>query len=308
MSLASSILLKMSESEAWKRRLTRFSATRRVVSRFMPGEELDDALAAVRELNAKGMTATLNPVGEHVHDEAEAIAATDEYVRIVNGISAAGVAAGLSLKLSLVGFDVDEALAERNVTRIIEAAEAAGMFVRIDMESAAYVDSTLQIYRRLRGRFTDVGVVIQSYLRRSADDVDRLASQGGSVRLVKGAYQEPPDLAFPAKKDVDANFIALLERMLADDARAMGAQVAVATHDANIVETTKRLIKEQQIDSGVEFQMLYGIRRDLQESLLAEGYPVRIYVSYGKAWYPWFMRRLAERLANLFFFFRHMFR
>lgn len=308
MKLLSSILLRIADSPAWQRRLTGWRVTRRVVGRFIPGEDLADALDAIRDLNARGMIATLNPMGEHVHDAASAGRAADEYVRILEEIDRHDLDANLSVKLSLLGLDFDRELAVERMTRVLAAAEARLNFVRIDMESSAYVDDTLDIYRELRGRHGNVGVVIQSYLRRSADDIEKLVPQGASVRLVKGAYKEPPDIAFPKKADVDGTYSALMRRLLADDARAFGVRLAVATHDAELIDEAKRLIAEREIDSGIEFQMLYGIRRDLQEQLAAEGFTVRVYVSYGESWYPWFMRRLAERPANLWFFLRHLFK
>lgn len=301
----SSILLRMSESPAWQRRITSWSVTRRVVSRFIPGEELDDAVAAARALNARGMAASLNPVGEHVHSEAEAAAAADSYVEILRRIDAEGLDSNVSVKLSLLGFDLSQQLCADHMERIVEA--AGGRFVRIDMEDSSYVSGTLALYARLRERHTNVGVVIQSYLRRSAEDVDWLVRKGAAVRLVKGAYNEPPDVAFPDKADVDRNFAKLLERLMDDEARANGVALAVATHDPALAQRAQQIARERGIEpSGVEFQMLFGIARSLQDRILADGYPVRIYISYGKAWYPWFMRRLAERPANLGFFVRHL--
>ncbi len=308
MNPASVVLLKMSESKAWERRISGWKTTRRVVERFMPGEELDDAIAAARILNERGMATSLNPVGEHVHSEAEATAATDTYVEILARINDVPLNSNMSVKLSLLGLDLGTETAVANLSRVLEAAETHGAFVRIDMESSAYVDRTLEIHEQLRPRFPAIGVVIQTYLRRSADDVEALVRQGAAVRLVKGAYKEPSDIAFDDKADVDRNFERLTARMLEDDARANGVQLAVATHDRTLVKKAEATAADRGIDEGLEFQMLYGIARDLQDDTASGRFPVRIYISYGPAWYPWFMRRLAERPANLGFFLRHLLR
>lgn len=306
MNPASAIILKMSESPAWERRISGWPVTRRVVERFMPGEHLADAVAAAHRINERGMSASLNPVGEHVHSDAEAAAATDAYVEILARTHAEGLDANLSVKLSLLGLDLGTEVAASNLTRILEAAQARGIFVRIDMESSAYVDRTLDVYGQMGERFADVGVVIQSYLKRSADDIETLVHKGAAVRLVKGAYKEPADIAFADKADVDRNFAQLTARMLQDDARTAGVRLAVATHDRSLVEKAEALAEDRGVDEGLEFQMLYGIARDLQNDTAGGRFPVRIYISYGEAWYPWFMRRLAERPANLMFFLKHL--
>ena len=304
----SAVLLKMSESKACERRISGWKATRRVVERFMPGEKLDDAVRAAAAVNAQRMSTSLNPVGEHVHSEQEATEATDAYLEILARIHDEGLDSNMSVKLSLLGLDLGTDVAIANLTRILEPAETHGTFVRIDMESSAYVDRTLQIHEQLRRRFPELGVVIQSYLRRSGDDVEALVRQGAAVRLVKGAYKEPDDIAFADKADVDRNFARLTERMLDDDARANGVRLAVATHDRDLVEKAESMAADRGVEEGLEFQMLYGIARDLQDDIAAGRFPVRIYISYGPAWYPWFMRRLAERPANLGFFLRHLLR
>lgn len=308
MNLASAILLKMSESKAWERRISGWKTTRRVVERFMPGEDLDDAIAAAQVLNERGMATSLNPVGEHVHSKSEATAATDTYIRILARINDVRLNSNMSVKLSLLGVDLGTEVAVANLRRILEAAETNGAFVRIDMESSAYVDRTLEIHKQLRKRFTALGVVIQAYLRRSAGDVEALVRQGASIRLVKGAYKEPSDIAFDNKVDVNHNFECLTARMLEDDAQGNGVQLAVATHDRKLVEKAESMAADRGIGEGLEFQMLYGIARNLQDDTVAGRFPVRIYISYGPAWYPWFMRRLAERPANLSFFLRHLLR
>lgn len=308
MNLASAILLKMSESKGWERRISGWKTTRRVVERFMPGEDLDDAIAAAQVLNERGMATSLNPVGEHVHSKSEATAATDTYIRILARINDVRLNSNMSVKLSLLGVDLGTEVAVANLRRILEAAETNGAFVRIDMESSAYVDRTLEIHKQLRKRFMALGVVIQAYLRRSAGDVEALVRQGASIRLVKGAYKEPSDIAFDNKVDVNHNFECLTARMLEDDAQGNGVQLAVATHDRKLVEKAESMAADRGIGEGLEFQMLYGIARNLQDDTVAGRFPVRIYISYGPAWYPWFMRRLAERPANLSFFLRHLLR
>lgn len=305
MDVTRSMLLAMAGSSRCKRIVTALPVTRRVVARFIPGERLEDALDAVTALGRDGFRASLNPLGEHVASAAEAVAATDTYVEILEAIARRRLDSNVSVKLTMLGLDIDPDLAEANLRRILQVAAGLGNSVRIDMESSAYVEPTLALWRRLRGEHGNVGVVIQSYLRRSMDDVERLALEGASVRVVKGAYRESPEIAFADKGEVDACFRRILERLAEPDACAAGATVAVATHDPAMVAAAEAIIAEREL-SDWEFQMLYGIRRDLQQRLVGEGYPVRVYVSYGPAWYPWFMRRLAERPANLLFFLRHL--
>jgi len=304
----SAVILKMSESDSWRRRLTNWGAARRVVSRFIPGEHLDDAVRAVTLINGGGARASLNPLGEHVENEAMAEAAASTYLGIVERIGSDGLDSNVSVKLTMLGLDLDRDLAVGHLRRLLAAATTHDTSVRIDMESSAYVDGTLDIYEELHDEFPTLGLVIQSYLRRSAEDVERLIPLGAAIRLVKGAYKEPPEIAFPKKADVDRSFADLLDRMLDPDAREYGGELAIATHDPVLVDRAKELLRQSGIDSGAEFQFLYGIRRDVQRQILADGFALRVYVSYGPSWYPWFMRRLAERPANLTFFLRHLLR
>jgi len=305
MNPARATLLAMAGSPTWKKVLTGWGVTHRVVARFVPGETLDEALAAVRDLNAAGMSATLNPLGENTTTEAEADAATDAYIEILERIAAEGLDCNVSVKLTVMGLDLGEEIAAANLGRVLAFAADHDNFVRIDMEASAYVDRTLAVWRGARACSPVVGVVIQSYLRRSSDDVELLVAEGAALRIVKGAYAEPEKIAFADKHEVDAEYQRILERLARPDATANGVRVAVATHDPSMIEHGRRLIDERKLASW-EFQMLYGIGKPLQQELTGNGYKVRVYVSYGPSWYPWFMRRLAERPANLGFFLRHL--
>jgi proline dehydrogenase len=266
--------------------------------RFIAGETIDEAVACVRDLPAKGLNLTLDYLGESVDSAAAAAAAADEYVTIINKIVASGVERNVSLKLTQLGLDVDRATAVDNMRRILEPADAAGFFVRIDMENSPYTDATFEILDTLRGQgHTQLGTVIQSALRRSAEDVRRLNAAAVRVRLVKGAYKESKNVAFQAKSEVDGAFVDLM-RLLMDE----GTYPAIATHDPRMLDATKTYAASKgYANERFEFQMLYGIRRDLQTSLVKEGYRVRVYVPFGKQWYPYFMRRLGERPANVAF-------
>jgi proline dehydrogenase len=277
----------------------------RVASRFIAGTDRDAAAAVTRDLNGKGMKVTMDFLGESVSSEADAAGARDEILRLVDTIHEQALEAGVSVKLSQLGLKISEQLAQDNVCRIVERAAEHGLFVRIDMEDSPVVDATLRIYHTLRREhgLTNVGVVIQSYLYRSEADVQALLAEGTSIRLCKGAYAEPPDVAFPEKADTDASYLHLSRLMLADEARAAGARPAFATHDEAMIREILDYTQKNKIPpSEFEFQMLHGIRRDLQDALVQQGYTVRVYVPYGTAWYPYFMRRLAERPANLYFF------
>lgn len=304
------LLLYLSHAR-WARGLvTNFGPAWRVASRFVAGESVDEAIVATQQINAKGMTVTLDYLGESVSSAAEANAARDQILWLLDRIRSSGVNSTVSIKLSQLGLKIDENLAFDNVQAILERAREYGLRVRIDMEESALVDTTLDFYRRLRAAGCDnVGVVIQSCLYRSEKDVNQLIEDGARVRLVKGAYKEPPDIAYPHKEDVDKAFVRLAERMLGERARTTGVFLAVASHDEAMIEATQRYARQHDIPSSAyEFQLLYGIRRDLQEALVRQGYQVRIYVPYGTAWYPYFMRRLAERPANLWFFVTNFFK
>jgi proline dehydrogenase len=272
---------------------------RQVASRFVAGETLDSAIAVTRDLNAKNITTTLDLLGESVTSRAESEAARDTAIGILDRIRREGVQGNLSVKLTQMGLDVDPALAAANVKAILDVARANGTFVRIDMEASGYVQRTLDLYHQhLHGAYGGVvGVVIQTMLRRSEADVERLLELGTRIRLVKGAYKEPAAVAFPDKRDVDACFARLSEHLLMH-----GNYPAFATHDERLIAHVRTYAREHGVDAErFEFQMLYGVRRDLQERLRREGHNVRVYVPYGTEWYPYLMRRLAERPANVAF-------
>lgn len=304
------VLLHLAGSP-WARRLvTGFPPAWYVASRFVSGETREDAINAIRILNAKGMQVTVDFLGESVTDPSEARAARDEILRLLDRVHETGVNASVSVKLSQLGLKLDPVLAHDNVQQIMERAQEYDNFVRIDMEESAVVDVTLDIYRRLRAEgYANTGVVIQSYLYRSEADVRRLLSEGVSIRLCKGAYMEPPDVAFPDKKDVDDNFVRLATLLLEEVARDRSYFAAIATHDDKMIAASNDIALGLGLPpDAYEFQMLYGIARERQESLVRDGYRMRVYVPYGTAWYPYFMRRLAERPANLWFFVSNFFR
>ncbi len=266
--------------------------------RFIAGENIDEAIGAVRDLPAKGLNLTLDYLGESVSSAAAASAAAADYVSIIGKIVESGIERNVSLKLTQLGLDVDRATAVDNMRRILAAADANGFFVRIDMENSPYTDATLEILDTLwRQGHHHVGTVIQSYLKRSADDIRRLNASGVRVRLVKGAYKEPKGIAYQKKSEVDAAYVELMRTLLDE-----GTYPAIATHDVHMIEATKAYAKSKgYANDRFEFQMLYGIRRDLQTALVKEGYRVRVYVPFGQQWYPYFMRRLGERPANVGF-------
>jgi proline dehydrogenase len=251
----------------------------------------------------------LDHLGENITSEIEARDATCEILDLLAAIEDHDTQSGVSVKLTQLGLDMSPALAAENLVRILDRAAQVDRFVRIDMESSDYIQITLDLFEELWSHYKNVGVVIQSYLYRSADDVARLVDLGASVRLVKGAYDEPPDLAYPDKADTDANFVRLMEQLFSEEAQANGAFPAIATHDTKLIDWTKDHARRQGIPQDrFEFQMLYGIRSGLQRQLAAEGYRVRAYVPYGEQWYPYFMRRLAERPANVLFLLRNLLR
>ena len=272
---------------------------RKFASRFVAGETVESAIDAVRTVNPKGITASLDLLGESVTQESEAGAARDTYLGMLDRIAETRVNSNVSLKLTQMGFDISEDLCLANMRMILEKAKALNTFVRLDMEGSDYTQKTLDFFsQKLFGSYAAVtGVVIQSCLRRSPQDIDRLIEMKARVRLCKGAYLEPPTVAFPDKKDVDRSYVELMKRLMAN-----GNYPGIATHDEHIISTAKEYAKREGIDpSRFEFQMLYGVRRDLQERLRREGWNMRVYIPFGTQWYPYLMRRLAERPANIAF-------
>lgn len=299
-----SILLFLSRA-AWARQIvTGFGPVWDMVSRFVAGESVDEAIATAQQLKSEGMTVALDYLGESVRDAREAVDARDQILLLVDRIRQSGLDGYVSVKLSQLGLKLDENLALENLRAVLRRAQAAGVRVRIDMEESALTEITLDIYRRLRRDegFDNVGIVIQSYLYRSDADVQQLIEEGAWVRLVKGAYKEPSTIAYPIKKDTDAAMLRQIQAMLSPQARAGGARVAVATHDDAIIEAVIDFARRNGIQpSEFEFQMLHGVRRERQRALAAAGWQMRVYLPYGTAWYPYFMRRLAERPANVWF-------
>ena len=302
-----SALIWLSRSKWAKEFTKKHGFFRRFSSRFVAGETLGQAIGAVKTLNSLGIIATLDHLGENTTNAEEARKSAESYIDAIREIKSSGVDSNVSLKLTQMGIDISDDECIENVGRISEEAKRNGNFVRIDMESSAYTEKTLNILRILHGEYGNVGIVIQSYLKRSADDVDSLLKLGANVRIVKGAYREPLSLVFPKKHDVDENFMSLVEKMLSESAQKAGCKVAIATHDEKIIKRCEKLISERKIGKErYEFQMLYGIRRDLQRAL-SKNHTVRVYVPYGTEWYPYFMRRLAERPANLLFLLKNLF-
>jgi proline dehydrogenase len=299
-----SLLLFLSRQKHLRQWAETSRPAQRLAARFVAGETLDDALRSGRRINSEGITLTLDHLGESVTSLEEASQARDIYMRTLSAIHEQGVRGNVSLKLTQFGLDLSERACCENVAQLAALAARFGNFIRVDMESSAYTDRTLSMVRDLHEQYGSVGTVIQAYLYRSRKDLDSLCARRIRVRLVKGAYLEPAGVAFPHKTEVDRNYIELMKVLLEE-----GEYPAIATHDEKIVNQTRTHAMERKIPKeNFEFQMLYGIRRDLQRLLVAEGYRLRLYVPFGKAWYPYFMRRLAERPANVFFLARHIFR
>ena len=297
-----SALLYLSTSDGLKNFLTRFKSFNNVTRRFVAGESLADATHAIRELNRKRITASFDHLGESITSEVEAREEVQEYLKVLASISENALDSNVSVKLSQLGLDINPGLCFENTRAIVEAAASYRNFVRIDMEDSTKTDSTLEVFKRLRADRENVGIVIQSYLRRSETDVDELLRLGARIRLCKGAYDEPSSVAFAIKADTDKNYVLLMKKLLTSD-----IYHGIATHDEKMIAATKEFVAARGIPSErFEFQMLFGVRRDLQEKLIAQGYRVRVYVPYGLYWYPYFMRRLAERPANVWFVLKNM--
>jgi proline dehydrogenase len=298
------VLLGMARSRPLGRWVTTNQTTCGLAARFVAGETMDDAVAAARKLNESGRMVSLDYLGESVHSEAEARTAVDIALGMFDRIAAEKLDANISIKLTQLGLDISETLCEELVGRIVEAAQNYRNFVRIDMEGSAYTQRTVDVCRRLRARSPAVGIVLQSCLYRTEQDVRDMLAIGCRIRLCKGAYKEPASVAYPQKADVDENYQRLTRVMLQS-----GIYHGIATHDPRMLATARAFARHHEIGGDhFEFQMLYGIRTDLQERLVKDGYRLRVYVPFGKDWFAYFMRRLAERPANLMFLLRHVVR
>jgi proline dehydrogenase len=317
-----SFFIYLSKATWAQKLITNWGFAWRMASRFVAGESCAEAIRGIRELNEKCINATLDQLGEHTSTVEEADRATDNILAVLDEIDKAGVRANVSIKLTQIGMGLDEEICQRNLMRILEQVRKHGNYVRIDMEDTPYTDTTLAIYYSMLQRgfnVSQVGMVVQSYLYRTEADVRKLLEYNTHMRLVKGAYKEPSDKAFPKKADVDANFDLLTKLMIDASLKIEANKIsadgrvppipAIATHDEKRIAFAKQYAEKVGLPKeALEFQMLYGIRRDLQEQLVKQGYPVRVYVPFGTHWYPYFMRRLAERPANIWFFVSNYFR
>ena len=297
-------LLYLSRQHGLKNIFGTFPGFKQVTRRFIAGENIDDALDAIRVLNAQGVTATFDHLGESTTVAAQAAADTQAYLHALRRIDETGIQSNVSVKPTQIGLDIDEELCYRNLRDIVAEAQRLKNFVRIDMEDSTKTDATLRLLRRLRADYDNVGIVLQAYLYRTEKDVEDVLALGSRIRLCKGAYDEPAEVAFPDKADVNANFIKLMQRLLTS-----GLYHGIATQDEKMIEATKDFAARANVSrDAFEFQMLYGVRRDLPVQLAQAGYRVRTYVPYGEHWYPYFMRRLAERPANVWFVLKNLFK
>lgn len=303
-----SVLLAASDSRWLRRNAPRIGFIRRAVTRFMPGEDAASALDAAQVLAPEGIGTVFTNLGENVADLAEAEGVTAHYLDLLDQIAARGLPSEVSIKLTQMGLDIDKSQCLANVRRLVDRANALGTYVWIDMEQHPYVDGTLELYHAVRREYPKVGVCLQAYLYRTPTDLDGVIAVGGGVRLVKGAYREPASVAFPKKSDVDAAYVTLAKRMLDADARAGGFDAVFGTHDQQIVQAIQRHAEAAGLArDAYEFALLYGIQRAVQQRLARDGYGIRVLISYGSFWFPWYMRRLAERPANVWFVVRTMF-
>jgi proline dehydrogenase len=315
------LILTYLSQATWARKVVQnWGFAKRTAARFVAGESLDDAIQVVKQLQSRGIYTTLDHLGEHVHSEEEALLAADEIIKIMDRFKQDGVRSGISVKLTQIGLSLDHVVCYQNLIRILDKARQEKTFIRIDMEESALTEITLDLYSRaLQDGYADlIGIVIQSCLYRSEEDVKRLMAESSKVRICKGAYKETRQVAYPKKEDVDRNFDRITELLL-DRSLTSGDEIsqdgsfppipAIATHDSKRIEHALDYAERISLSKqGLEFQMLHGIRGDLQNQLNQAGYPVRVYVPYGSEWYPYFVRRLAERPANLWFFISNLFR
>ncbi|MCA1641856.1 MAG: proline dehydrogenase family protein [Acidobacteria bacterium] len=304
--VARSALLYLSKREGLKDFATKFSPFKKLTTRFVAGEDIDEAVGAIRAINATGATASFDHLNEGVSRADETEEEVREYRQILARIDETGINSNVSIKLTQFGLEIDPELCYRNARAVVEEAARRGNFVRVDMEQSSVTQATIDIFKRLRAEFdlNTVGIVLQSYLRRTAADVEDLLKIPARIRLCKGAYNEPPEAAFPDKRDVDANYVAQMKVLLSS-----GVYHGIATHDERMIAATiEHAARAGIAREAFEFQMLYGVRRDLQVQLARDGYRMRVYVPYGKHWYPYFMRRLAERPANVWFIMKNIFK
>jgi proline dehydrogenase len=308
MGVMRSVLLAGSQSVWLRERATKYAFVQRAVRRFMPGEEFDDMLRAAEALRPDGIDAVFTRLGENVVDPSEADEVTRHYVGALDRIRAAGIVCEPSVKLTQLGLDLDKARCVANVRTLAERAQATGNYLWIDMEQSPYVDMTLDITRRVRAEFANVGVCLQAYLHRTAGDLEAMAAIGAGVRLVKGAYNEPPEIAMPSKQDVDASYLSLAKTMIAPETRRTGLRAVFGTHDTTLIARIRQHAAAQGVaPKDYEFHMLYGIQRAEQVRLAREGAVVLVLIAYGSYWFPWYMRRLAERPANVWFVAKSLF-
>jgi proline dehydrogenase len=302
--LTRSALIYLSRQERLKEFAAKFGLFKKLTTRFIAGESTDQAVAAIRDLNARGCTATFDHLNESVSSIVETEAEVSEYLDVLARVDETGIDSNVSIKLTQFGLEIDPDLAYRNARRIVEDATRRGNFVRVDMEGSNVTQATMDVFIRLRAEFglNDVGIAVQSYLFRTMDDARNLLKIPARIRLCKGAYNEPPEVAYPDKKDVDDDYLRVMQLLLSS-----GIYHGIATHDPKMIDATIDFAQREGIGKeSFEFQMLYGIRRDLQEQLARDGYRMRVYVPYGKHWYPYFMRRLAERPANIWFVLKNL--
>lgn len=302
--LTRSALIYLSRQEGLKDFATWFSLFKKLTTRFIAGETIDEAIAAIREVNAHGCTASFDHLNESVNSAGETEAEVSEYLNVLAQIDETGINSNVSIKLTQFGLEIDPELAYRNARRVVEDAARRGNFVRVDMEASNVTQATIDVFKRLRSEFglNDCGIVVQSYLYRTENDVRDLLKIPARIRLCKGAYNEPPEVAYPEKQKVDENYVRVMQLLLSS-----GTYHGIATHDPKMIDATIDFAQREGIGKDAfEFQMLYGIRRDLQEQLARDGYGMRVYVPYGKHWYPYFMRRLAERPANIWFVMKNL--
>jgi proline dehydrogenase len=302
MSLARKALLAMSTNPWLRDRATKTAFVRRSVSTFMPGERLDDAIVAAKAQEQLGIRTIFTKLGENLTRVEEAEEVTLHYLDVLDKVQAQQLQVQVSVKPTQLGLDLDRDLCYRNLQRLVDRAAARGNFIWIDMESSPYVDPTIDLFRRTRERSRFVGIALQAYLYRTAQDIEALLPLGSAIRIVKGAYLEPPSVAYPKKSDVDENFYKLSCRLLSADAQQAGCLLHIATHDPALVDRLGRYIDEHRVPTAsYEYAMLYGIQRPLQRRLVEAGKPLRVLIAYGEYWFPWYMRRLAERPANVWF-------